>query len=905
MAIATEQLEAINQEITQTFSDDTRISVVPVDGTPPDKYEVTYHIEGLQKSDEGAVEKANTHSIVISIPFGYPHFPPSCKPKSPIFHPDFDPAAICIGDFWEKNRSIVELITHIGEMITGAHYSTTNAFNEEAAQWYAEHFASKDDDQGPVLEIGDLGSDSPTLSPASEEDFTSLLDDDEEQVEEDLLEPFGSEPSDEIAPALSFVDEDERKTEASDDSSAGNLFEESDFDFDIPQQPEEAEDNDLLPPGFKNDVPGEMEEEDVDVDHFTGLAAAKRFFGLDKELSLLPDATTFEGREALAEQAAVALAQAQTLYTQALELEHKGEPAEALKQFQKIETVTTDYPGLHDDISRMTQALELLGDWTTPTVDRTEEEERFVEPEPELERTSTPPPPPPKPQPEPQPEPSPQPQPEPKTEERATRTFFEDKSEGKSRLVPYALLVVFLLVASGVGVNYYLSSAKYEQARQRFNECQTSLNDNKFSEAELQCESALGLAKQVRLFKASDRDALIMDVEKTLRSEPLKQGLAGNLLVDGQYYPRQVAQNITSFREFKRQGDALFAATSWQQSVSNYQQALNIGEEEKAIDRQELFQISENIKIARFNIVYQSGLSYIERKKWVLATRELSEALNQLKELSIPDKAGLIDEITEKLGTIEQATEKEKGDIAFGEGKWSKASEHYRKALTVANRSFDPDQEAIYELKQLIVKGDLYAIVSSGKSAFRQARWDEAIASYDKAINLLEDNRELLKQSNTEENRKKLARIMLQASIIRDNQDAARHLKEQEFSEAISKLEAVIATISKSEFSAEPQFETIRQEAEQSIKQAETDKLMSDKIAYLEEHFEEFFTKHYSGSPPESLVERTVVFEKQIGPLLLFRLQCVEVGRGRPLQLVMKYTHDLNTGKWEFYRDSQ
>ncbi len=38
---------------------------------------------------------------------------------------------------------------------------------------------------------------------------------------------------------------------------------------------------------------------------------------------------------------------------------------------------------------------------------------------------------------------------------------------------------------------------------------------------------------------------------------------------------------------------------------------------------------------------------------------------------------------------------------------------------------------------------------------------------------------------------------------------------------------------------------------------------------------------------------------------LLFRLQCVVVGRGRPLQLVMKYTHDLNTGKWEFYRDNQ
>ena len=900
MAIATEQLEAINQEITQTFSDDPRITVVPVDGTPPDKYEVTYNVEGLQKSDEGAVEKANSHTIAISIPFGYPHFPPSCKPKSPIFHPDFDPAAICIGDFWEKNRSIVELISHIGEMITGAHYSTSNAFNEEAAQWYAENFSSAEGTQDRITVADQTDSISPALSPASEEDFTSLLEETDDGVEEDLLESFEPEADDDIAPALSFVDDSEGDKGESADTASDDLFEESDFDFEAAPPSEPPVDEDLVPPGFKSELPGEIDDDSVNVDHFHELAAEKRFFGLDKELSLLSNTDTFEGKEALAEQAAVALEEAQSLYTKALELEHKGDPAEALKHFQKIETVTTDYPGLHDDISRMSQALELLGDWTAPTVDRSEEE-MVPEIEREVEEVSAPPPP--SVQPEPQQEQVKEPQPQKK--EPAARTFFEDGSERKSRLLPYALLVIILLVGAAAGANYYLSSSKYGQARQRFDECLASLKNNQFSDAELQCESALGLAKQVRLFKAGDRDALIMEVEKTLRSEPLKQGLAGNLPLDGQYYPRQVVQNITSFREFKRKGDELFAASSWQQSVSNYEQALQIAADEKAIDRQELFQISENIKIARFNITYDSGLSYIERKKWVLATKDLTEALEQLKTLSLPDKAGLIDEISAKLGQIEQATEKEKGDMAFSEGKWSKASEHYRKALIAANQSFDPDQDAIYELKQLVVKGDLYAIVSSGKSAFRQARWDEAIASYDKAINLLEDNRELLKQTNTEENRKKLGRIMLQASIIRDNQDAARHLKEQEFNQAITKLEAVMATIAASEFKGEPEFEAIRQEAAQSIEQAKTDKLMADKITYLEENFEELFTKHYSGSPPESLKERTVVFEKQMGSRLLFRLQCVEVGRGRPLQLVMKYTHDLNTGKWEFYRDSQ
>jgi tetratricopeptide (TPR) repeat protein len=613
---------------------------------------------------------------------------------------------------------------------------------------------------------------------------------------------------------------------------------------------------------------------------------------LDKELSLLSADAAFEGKEALAEQAAVALEEAQSLYTRALEFEHKGEPEKALKCFRRIETFTTDYPALNEDISRMTQALELLGGWTEPAPESKQRSRPEPKPKTTREETSA------------DTDKAP-PASAPDPEKPAGRTFFDDQEAQKSRLVPYALGIIVVLVGTAIGLNYYFSSSKFSQAEERFEQCRTSLSANQFSEAELQCESALGLVKQVALFKSSARDALVMDIEKTLRSQPLKEGLAGNLLLDGEYYPKQVVANITAFREFKNSGDELFAAQKFQESVSNYEQALAIAEDEKAIDRQEIFQISENIKIAGFQIIYQSGISFIDRKKWVLATSDLSEALELLRTLSIPDKAALIDTIAARLADIEQATEKEKGDTAFAENRWSEASTHFRNALAMAMQSPRPDEDEIYELKQLVVKGDLYGIVSAGKSAFRQALWDEAISNYDKAINLLEDNRELLKQANTEENRKKLARIMLQASLIRDKQDAARHLKEHQYDEAITKLNALISSVSASEFSTEEEFDSVRLEAQQSIDEARENKLLADKISYLEDNFEELFTRHYSGSPPESLVEREVVFERKMGSKLLFRLQCVEVGRGRPLQLVMKYTHDLNSGAWNFYSDSQ
>ena len=74
----------------------------------------------------------------INLPFGYPHFPPTAKPITPIFHPDIDPDAIRIADFWQDNHSLSDLIVHIGQMICGNHYTKEDPFNQSAFEWFEE-----------------------------------------------------------------------------------------------------------------------------------------------------------------------------------------------------------------------------------------------------------------------------------------------------------------------------------------------------------------------------------------------------------------------------------------------------------------------------------------------------------------------------------------------------------------------------------------------------------------------------------------------------------------------------------------------------------------------------------------------------------------------------------------------
>ena len=143
-----------------------KVNIVKADGQPPDNYEIEFTLRGYIKEADGTVSIGNAHRVQISLPFGYPHFAPTVKPLTHIFHPDVDPAAIRIADRWQQNPSLADLVLYIGEMICGHTYSLNDPFNQEAADWYKEH-------------KGNLPLDSLSIATIEEssQDLDSLVDD--------------------------------------------------------------------------------------------------------------------------------------------------------------------------------------------------------------------------------------------------------------------------------------------------------------------------------------------------------------------------------------------------------------------------------------------------------------------------------------------------------------------------------------------------------------------------------------------------------------------------------------------------------------------------------------------------------------------------------------------------------
>ena len=239
MASGAQQLSADFEQVKKQLSRYPNIIIIETEGDPPDRYDIEYNVKGYKTNDDGTVSPANSHKIRITLPFGYPHFSPIVKPLTPVFHPDIDPDAIRIADFWQDNKSLGELILHIGKMICGICYQKEKPFNQDAFEWFEnrqdwlpfdtleptdteeqqedggkaepvdseEFFASEE-------QMDKVSSDATHSADESldilKEDLSLIFDEDEsEEIDVDLFEEDQESPEDDLTFALDFEEEDE------------------------------------------------------------------------------------------------------------------------------------------------------------------------------------------------------------------------------------------------------------------------------------------------------------------------------------------------------------------------------------------------------------------------------------------------------------------------------------------------------------------------------------------------------------------------------------------------------------------------------------------------------------------------------------------------------------------------
>lgn len=138
------RLTAEAAELADAFNGHPAVHVQPVGVQPPERFRVTYAVPGLRQNADGSIARAPTHVVDITLPATYPREQPYCVPVSPVFHPNISDH-VCIADHWSPSRSLVDVVTQIGQMLQFEIFNTRSPLNAIAAQWVSGNL-----DQVPV-----------------------------------------------------------------------------------------------------------------------------------------------------------------------------------------------------------------------------------------------------------------------------------------------------------------------------------------------------------------------------------------------------------------------------------------------------------------------------------------------------------------------------------------------------------------------------------------------------------------------------------------------------------------------------------------------------------------------------------------------------------------------------------
>jgi len=124
------------------FQNHPAIQLVSVEGNPPEKYILEYHVRSLVPNETNGFTYGEVHRAEVFLMLDYPRRAPFCRMLTPVFHPNIDPQKICIGDHWSAGQSLCHLIVRIGEMLCYQSYNIKSPLNAEAAAWAAQNLDS-------------------------------------------------------------------------------------------------------------------------------------------------------------------------------------------------------------------------------------------------------------------------------------------------------------------------------------------------------------------------------------------------------------------------------------------------------------------------------------------------------------------------------------------------------------------------------------------------------------------------------------------------------------------------------------------------------------------------------------------------------------------------------------------
>jgi ubiquitin-protein ligase/DNA-directed RNA polymerase subunit RPC12/RpoP len=135
LPVRTRRLMADLRQMRDAFDGGRLIRLVEARGDPAEMYRIEFNIRGIETLKSNQPVYRNQHVAEIRLSSEYPRLAPACRMVTPIFHPNIDPSAICVGDHWAAGERLADLVVRIAQMIAYQAYNIKSPLNGEAAMW--------------------------------------------------------------------------------------------------------------------------------------------------------------------------------------------------------------------------------------------------------------------------------------------------------------------------------------------------------------------------------------------------------------------------------------------------------------------------------------------------------------------------------------------------------------------------------------------------------------------------------------------------------------------------------------------------------------------------------------------------------------------------------------------------
>jgi ubiquitin-protein ligase len=910
MSESSDRLEKEFVEINQRFADHPQISIVSTDGSPVNQYVIEYRLNGLVQLDSGEVVQSDQHRVELSLSFGFPHFPPNCRPLTRIFHPDMDPSAIKIAEFWAGSTSLVDLIIHIGNMVCWQVYSSDAGFNQAALDWL------KDNENSIPMDTIQDGSGGESAGTLPDVDLDLGLSADMPELSLDVS--GSSDAADSDTAKDSFVDEIDFNFETSssevdlglDDSETGS--EESPLELCLENEnikPVEKEDFAFVAAGDSSSeesaVPGEPdftpsfpEEEsddvdldlavvDVDYDILKGMIDQRNYMAAEKKLSGMVPENKSRALAALQPMVEQRIEQANGVYEQAKKLEEEGSLEEAANKLEAVLNLVQDYPNLDADMKRVRDAwagsdtpdvsasnmgLErsAASDMEGTQVRDTMLTETGVVSSAGASTVKTL-----------------------NTQAKKKKDFSSTLK--KSTLIAGAGVLVVLCVFAWFFVEWH----NYSQANQKWTAMNSLLEKNEYQKVKVECEAIRSHLSHVKIIMGGGKKELLEQVNDLLHSEHFLEGLEGKILWQGEYVSKKAHRAYADIEKLVEEAERRGALSKWQESADLYVKAFQIAQNNKKRLNESFYNSLElDVKNAKFANLVSLGKKYFISTQWPQAIEKFEAALKLASEDGVADPSISYD-VNRYLQRAWFSQYVIDGDQALKAEDFRTASEKFTKAYAIAK-----DQNLIDEQnrKQVLVKlnqSSLIKLMGDGERFAAEKQWAEAVKSYQKAKKYTMEGYPLI-DMELAESQNRVESLLVGAIIGMERQIAARKRAAHQYIAAEAALGRIIKTIDNSPLRRKADFQDIRKQVVAEKNNVHLKAMVDEKILYLQENYRQIVTENFTSVSIKALSNVHIEFLGQEDRALNFKIQCREQRESKYYTLELIYQYDIDLDQWGF-----